>query len=62
MSLHEALLYICQDDGKVKCCLCARRCLISPGAPGCCLIRKNENGTLYSNYTKYEKPYNIAYS
>ena len=53
MSLHEALLYTRQDDNKVKCCLCARRCLISIGAPGFCMVRKNENGTLYSlNYGK----------
>ena len=29
MSLHEALLYERQSEGKVKCSLCARRCLIS---------------------------------
>jgi pyruvate formate lyase activating enzyme len=48
MSLHEAMLYEKQSDKKVKCCLCARRCLISDGATGFCLVRKNEGGTLYS--------------
>ncbi|MDR0373841.1 MAG: AmmeMemoRadiSam system radical SAM enzyme [Nitrososphaerota archaeon] len=53
MSLHEAMLYTRQGNGNIKCCLCARRCLISVGAPGFCLVRKNENGTLYSlNYGK----------
>jgi pyruvate formate lyase activating enzyme len=48
MSLHEAILYEKQADKKVKCNLCARRCLISDGATGFCLVRKNEGGTLYS--------------
>ncbi len=48
MSLHEAMLYERQADKKVKCNLCARRCLISDGATGFCLVRKNEGGTLYS--------------
>ncbi len=53
MSLHEALLYERQPENKVKCSLCARRCLISDGATGFCLVRKNEGGTLFSlNYGK----------
>jgi pyruvate formate lyase activating enzyme len=53
MSLHPAILYERQPEGKVKCCLCARRCLISDGATGFCLVRKNEGGTLFSlNYGK----------
>ncbi len=53
MSLHEAMLYTRQSEAKVKCNLCARRCLISDGAPGFCLVRKNEGGTLYTlNYGK----------
>jgi pyruvate formate lyase activating enzyme len=53
MSLHEAMLYERQEDKKVKCCLCARRCLISEGATGFCLVRKNEGGALFSlNYGK----------
>ena len=47
------MLYEKQKDKKVKCNLCARRCLISDGATGFCLVRKNEGGTLYSlNYAK----------
>lgn len=53
MSLHEAMLYKKEKDNKVRCYLCARRCLISEGATGFCLVRKNEGGVLYSlNYAK----------
>ncbi len=53
MLLHEAMLYERQKDKKVKCFLCARRCRISDGATGFCLVRKNEGGTLFSlNYGK----------
>jgi pyruvate formate lyase activating enzyme len=53
MSLHEAFLYEKLNDGKVKCYLCARRCLISNDASGFCLVRKNEGGILRSlNYGK----------
>lgn len=53
MPLHEAMLYEKQGDKKVKCSLCARRCLISDGGTGFCLVRKNEGGTLFSlNYAK----------
>ena len=48
MSLHEAMLYEKMEDKKVRCNLCARRCLIKDGALGFCLIRKNEGGTLFS--------------
>src|SRR4030043_2400520 len=53
MSLHEAMLYKKQNDKKVKCHLCARRCLISEDATGFCLVRKNQGGTLFTlNYGK----------
>lgn len=53
MSLHEAMLYKRQTDGKVNCCLCARRCQISDGATGFCLVRRNQAGVLYTlNYGK----------
>jgi len=48
MSLHEAMLYEKLEDEKVRCDLCARRCLISDGGTGFCLVRKNQGGTLYS--------------
>jgi len=42
------MLYERRPDKKVKCHLCARRCTISDGATGFCLVRKNEGGTLFS--------------
>ena len=53
MSLHEAILYEREKESKVRCFLCARRCVIADGASGFCLVRKNQGGTLYSlNYGK----------
>jgi len=53
MSLHAAMLYEKQSEKKVKCHLCARRCLINDGATGFCLVRKNQGGTLFTlNYEK----------
>lgn len=53
MSLHEAMLYRKLAEKKVCCYLCARQCKIDTGKTGFCLVRKNENGTLYSlNYAK----------
>jgi pyruvate formate lyase activating enzyme len=48
MPMHEAMLYETKEDKKVKCNLCARRCLISEGGTGFCLVRKNDAGTLFS--------------
>jgi pyruvate formate lyase activating enzyme len=53
MPLHEAMLYEKGGDSKVKCGLCARRCLINDSGTGFCLVRKNEGGSLFSlNYSK----------
>src|SRR5512137_1289862 len=53
MSLHEAILYEREPELKVKCSLCARRCLISDGASGFCQVRKNEGERLFTdNYGK----------
>jgi pyruvate formate lyase activating enzyme len=47
------MLYEKQNENKVKCCLCARRCLISEDSTGFCLVRKNQGGILYTlNYGK----------
>ncbi len=48
MSLHEAMLYEKMENNKVKCILCARKCIINDKGTGFCLVRKNEGGTLYS--------------
>jgi pyruvate formate lyase activating enzyme len=53
LPLHPAILWTKEAEGKVKCCLCARRCLISSGAKGFCLVRANEGGSLFTlNYGK----------
>jgi len=44
----EAMLYEQLPENKVKCNLCERRCLIPEGSIGFCLVRKNENGKLFS--------------
>lgn len=48
MALHKALLWEKDENKKVKCNLCGRRCRIGNGGTGVCLTRKNENGKLYS--------------
>lgn len=47
-SAHEAMFYEKLENKKVKCNLCGRRCLIKSGGTGFCLVRKNEEGTLFS--------------
>ena len=50
--MKEALFYEKQKDA-VKCCLCARECIIPEGKTGVCRARKNIKGKLYSlNYGK----------
>ena len=53
MPIKEAMLYTKLGDNKVKCNLCARRCIIPNGSVGFCRVRKNIDGKLYSlNYAK----------
>ena len=47
-TVHEALLYEKMFDDKVRCGLCERRCLISPGQKGFCKTRLNVDGILYT--------------
>jgi pyruvate formate lyase activating enzyme len=47
-TVHEALLYEKLSGDKVKCGLCERRCLISPGQKGFCKTRLNLDGRLYT--------------
>lgn len=42
------MLYEKKEKNKVKCNLCARRCLINEGASGFCMVRKNIDGILTS--------------
>jgi pyruvate formate lyase activating enzyme len=44
--LHDALLYDELDDQKVRCNLCAHRCIIREGRRGICNVRENRNGKL----------------
>jgi pyruvate formate lyase activating enzyme len=47
-TVHEALLYEKLSGDQVKCGLCERRCLISPGQKGFCKTRLNLDGKLYT--------------
>lgn len=42
------MLYETLENKKVKCNLCVRRCIISYGGTGFCLVRKNDGGKLFS--------------
>ena len=46
--MHEALLYEKIGDGRVRCNLCAHRCVLASGARGLCNVRVNRDGTLYT--------------
>jgi pyruvate formate lyase activating enzyme len=46
--MKEALLYQRLSGGKVRCDLCARRCVIFPGRVGIYRVRENRDGNLYS--------------
>lgn len=48
MELREALLYEKLNNDKVRCHLCAHRCLIFDGHKGICQVRQNQGGTLYT--------------
>jgi pyruvate formate lyase activating enzyme len=47
---HEAMLWerLGSDDLRVRCNLCAHRCVIPPGRLGACCVRENVGGTLYT--------------
>ena len=46
--MKEAMLYQRLPRGKVRCDLCAHRCVIFPGQVGICRVRENRDGSLYS--------------
>jgi pyruvate formate lyase activating enzyme len=46
--MKEALLYESLDGQRVRCNLCAHRCLIAEGRKGVCLVRENQGGSLYT--------------
>ncbi len=46
--MKEALLYTRLEENKLRCDLCAHRCLIPEGKRGICGVRENREGKLYS--------------
>ncbi|MDB4583944.1 AmmeMemoRadiSam system radical SAM enzyme [Draconibacterium sp.] len=46
--MKEALLYQKLEEKKVRCDLCAHRCMIHPGKSGICKVRENIGGKLYT--------------
>ena len=48
--MHEAILWepLSPEDPRVRCNLCAHRCVIPPGKRGVCGVRENRAGTLYT--------------
>jgi len=46
--MKEAMLYEALGDGRVRCRLCAHRCVIRDGERGICHVRENRGGTLYT--------------
>ena len=46
--MHEAILWerLSPDDLRVRCNLCAHRCVIPPGKQGACCVRENRDGAL----------------
>lgn len=46
--LREAMFWQEIGDGKIRCELCFRNCIISAGSRGTCRVRENINGRLYS--------------
>ena len=47
-TVHEAILHEKLENNMVRCGLCERKCLISPGLRGFCKTRMNINGKLYT--------------
>jgi pyruvate formate lyase activating enzyme len=46
--MQEAALYEKLADHRVRCHLCAHRCVIADGKRGVCQVRENHGGTLYT--------------
>ncbi len=44
----ESMLYEKLSENRVRCNLCAHRCVIKEGKRGICQVRENQNGTLYT--------------
>ncbi|MFO7918578.1 MAG: AmmeMemoRadiSam system radical SAM enzyme [Anaerolineae bacterium] len=48
VNVKEAMLYEKLPEQRVRCKLCAHRCLITEGKKGICQVRENREGTLYT--------------
>jgi pyruvate formate lyase activating enzyme len=46
--MKEAMLYERLPDNRLRCNLCAHRCIIVDGKRGICQVRENRSGTLYT--------------
>jgi pyruvate formate lyase activating enzyme len=46
--MREAMLYDRIENSRVRCNLCAHRCIIADGSRGICQVRENDGGTLYT--------------
>jgi len=46
--MQEARLYERLEENRVRCALCAHRCVINEGQRGICHVRENRGGTLYT--------------
>jgi pyruvate formate lyase activating enzyme len=46
--MHEAMLYDKMPDNRVRCRLCAHRCIIDDGHRGICQVRENREGVLFT--------------
>ena len=46
--MKEAMLFEKLSDGRVRCGLCAHRCVIADGKRGLCQVRENRGRTLYT--------------
>jgi pyruvate formate lyase activating enzyme len=47
-AMHEAMLYEKIAGNRVRCHLCAHRCVIADGKKGVCQVRENRGGVLYT--------------
>ncbi len=48
MAMKRAMLWEPAGEGRVRCNLCAHRCVIPEGGRGICMVRENRDGTLYT--------------
>lgn len=46
VATHPAMLWDAMPDGRVRCLLCAFRCILRPGTRGVCRVRENRDGAL----------------